>query len=275
LGGYACHVHSIALVCLLAIIVACGDDAASTVDAASCQSTADPHDEDGDGIFDACDNCPATANPNQADTTEVEARAFPDGVGDVCDPRGGASGDDLRGFYSFASDTQGSAWTGSGWTISDDALHAVGNAAWATTRTQQGDGYFVLAQIASLSPIGAQGSVAIIIDGDGASTGAMCSLQATMLTAREVGGAESSVMLATAIAPAEPFTLIAWRTISLSGSLRIPEITCRLLRAGAMKDVTVTLTDETTTGSHVISAIDASVDISSLSVYTSPGPKNP
>jgi hypothetical protein len=268
-------VHTTALLCLLAVIGACGDDGgASRVDAASCQSTADPHDEDGDGIFDACDNCPATANPNQADTTEIDARAFADGVGDACDPRGGLGGDVLRGFYSFASDTQSSAWTGSGWTISDDALHAAGNAAWTTTRTQQGDGYFVLAQIASLSP-GAQGELAIIINGDGVSTGAICSLQGMMLTAREVGGAESSVMLATAIAPAEPVTLIAWRIISLVASQRIPDIKCRVTHSGRMKEVTVTLTDDSATGAHLISAIDASVDISSLSVYTSPGPKNP
>ena len=37
------------------------------------------HDEDGDGIDDGCDNCPADANESQADADN-------DGVGDVCDP---------------------------------------------------------------------------------------------------------------------------------------------------------------------------------------------
>ena len=37
------------------------------------------HDEDGDGIDDACDVCPHIANPDQADRDG-------DGVGDVCDP---------------------------------------------------------------------------------------------------------------------------------------------------------------------------------------------
>jgi hypothetical protein len=96
-----------------------------------------------------------------------------------------------------------------------------------------------------------------------------------MLTAREAAAAQSSVMLASPIAPGEQATLIAWRTISLSGTLRIPEITCRVLHGGDTKDVMMMLSDELTIGSHVISAIDASVDITSLSVYTSPGPKNP
>src|SRR5204862_7605072 len=36
-------------------------------------------DDDGDGIPDAVDNCPTTANPDQAD-------ADGDGIGDACDP---------------------------------------------------------------------------------------------------------------------------------------------------------------------------------------------
>jgi hypothetical protein len=236
--------------------------------------TADPHDEDADGIVDACDNCPATANPTQADTTEQNVKAFPDGVGDVCDPRDGASGDDLRGFFSFASEAQSTAWTGSGWTISDDALHATSTATWTSTRTHQGDGYYVVAQIASFAP-NATGQLALTLDGDGISTGASCTLEAMTITAREAGGAPSQVSLGTAIAPGESLQLIAWRTISLVNSMRIPELTCRVKQGAAMKDVTVTLSDELAIGSHVISAIDASVDVASLSVYTSPGPKNP
>ena len=51
------------------------------LDAAACVG----HDEDGDGVTDACDNCPGIANPAQADTTE----STPDGVGNACDPRAG------------------------------------------------------------------------------------------------------------------------------------------------------------------------------------------
>jgi hypothetical protein len=132
----------------------------------------------------------------------------------------------------------------------------------------------MLAQIASFAP-NASGQLVLILDGDGVSTGASCRLEPTLISAQEAGGALSSKPLVNAIAPGESLTLIAWRMISLVNSQRIPEITCRVLHAAEMKDVTVTLSDELTTGSHVISAIDAAVDITSVSVYTSPGPKNP
>ena len=74
------------------------------IDAAvTCQTIM--HDEDADGIDDACDNCPGIANANQADTTETP----PDGVGDACDPRP-TERDKIALFESFNS-------TPPGWTI--------------------------------------------------------------------------------------------------------------------------------------------------------------
>lgn len=59
-----------------------------------------PHDEDGDGRPDLFDNCPALANGQQQDTTDV---AGPDGVGDACDdsPAG-----DRQIFDGFVEDNQ-------------------------------------------------------------------------------------------------------------------------------------------------------------------------
>ena len=74
-------------------------DAASldafAIDATLCNGT---HDEDGDGIVDACDNCPGVANPDQTDSTE----STPDGVGNACDPRP-ADRDRITFFESFAA----------------------------------------------------------------------------------------------------------------------------------------------------------------------------
>lgn len=53
------------------------------------------HDEDGDGLDDACDNCPEAANADQADCDH-------DGVGDVCDPDPALAGDRRLRFISFA-----------------------------------------------------------------------------------------------------------------------------------------------------------------------------
>ncbi len=58
------------------------------------------HDEDADGIDDACDNCPTVANHDQGDLDG-------DGVGDACDPAPAAGGDHIALFESFATDFTG------------------------------------------------------------------------------------------------------------------------------------------------------------------------
>jgi hypothetical protein len=67
-----------------------GDAGGDAVDAV----VATGHDEDGDGIDDAFDNCPADSNPGQED-------ADGDQVGDLCDPHPGLAIDRIRYFASL------------------------------------------------------------------------------------------------------------------------------------------------------------------------------
>ena len=76
------------------------------------------HDEDHDGIDDACDNCPATSNTDQANTVDDDL------VGDACDPAPALGGDELARFYSFSDSAEAAThWqTSSLWTFANDAF---------------------------------------------------------------------------------------------------------------------------------------------------------
>ena len=74
------------------------------------------HDEDGDGIDDACDGCPGIANPGQEDRDG-------DGVGDRCDPRPDQATEARVRFISFAEADAASHWTASPmWSFAPDRL---------------------------------------------------------------------------------------------------------------------------------------------------------
>ena len=70
-------------------------------------------DEDGDGVVDWCDNCPAVANASQANTSETGAGGAADAVGDACDPNPTAGGDSIFYFDGFTSSLATNGWVSS------------------------------------------------------------------------------------------------------------------------------------------------------------------
>ena len=249
-----------------------GDGVPNAADNCERVRNADQHDEDGDAVGDACDNCPAIANANQADTTEQGVNIPPDGVGDACDPRSGASGDLLAAFFPWANAGESASWTGDGWTIDADALYANGTVCWQQTRPAPGDGLYVSAELASITWTSQTSELAITIDGDGVATGVTCAVRGDhTLHASEIGGASAMTPLPAALEPGTAVRLAAHRVVTGSTGMRVARLACRLGNTA----VTIDLPDDLVIGTYAIATVDAAVAMSSLAVYTSPGPKYP
>jgi hypothetical protein len=95
-------------------LLACGCDVVFRIDELppppSC-AEASSHDEDGDGVFDACDVCPGIAD----DQTDSDG----DGVGDACDPNPGTDQHIVLFEPFVTNDWQIQSGT---WMFADDAL---------------------------------------------------------------------------------------------------------------------------------------------------------
>ena len=98
----------------LLLAQACGRIGFSPGDAGDCAPVG--HDEDGDGIDDACDGCPHVFDPDQTDTDG-------DGVDDICDPDPTVPAESIAIFDPFTS--QLPIWTIGGATPTFDGDSAV------------------------------------------------------------------------------------------------------------------------------------------------------
>lgn len=250
----------------LVVVGACGGGGGDdpVVDAARCFDTT--HDEDSDGIGDACDICPASPDPRQLDTTERATMiAFADGVGDACDPRPRLSGDTLAAFHSFRDPAAADEWTGTGWTIERDHARASGTARWNHQTPERGDGVFVQARLAEPAWL-AGGTLELALDGDGVDTGFVCGIDANgNLYGREVGG---TVMMKPASAPIiGAITLTAWRVIDFQ---RRGVVRCKVVFEDGMAALELATPDDLAVGLYGFAQTNATTEVSSIVVYSSP-----
>jgi len=230
------------------------------------------HDEDGDRVGDACDNCPTVDNAEQIDLGEGGLQ-FPDGVGDACDPRPTRAGDEENQLFTFAIDPAGQM-AGSGWSVANDRAIADGDARWTGVNNAQGDGVAAIARVPLLTWLGppnTPGAVSVVVDGDGLITGLACSIERDTdgdtfdeVVATELRGDQMRRSLGTPILG--EITIRAIRLVSLS---RTAALFCQFTHQGQTIDLQVP-TEDAGTGIFTVAATGAHAEMSSLVVYTAP-----
>jgi hypothetical protein len=147
-----------------------GDGVKDSDDNCPAVANATQDDEDGDGLGDVCDPCPVAANNADSDS---------DGVGDACDPNPGVSGDKIVAFAGFAHGLPGAPWvvTGSVVAMAGDAV--------ATAPAMSG--------ALLMYPEPATGSVTVVSDGELDAYASMTVPVGLGVAARHSDGTDNSV----------------------------------------------------------------------------------
>lgn len=254
-----------------------GDGVANAADSCPTRSNPDQHDEDGDGFGDVCDVCPTVADPAQADTSELDALQFADGIGDLCDPRPGRDGDTLAALHTFAGGSE--RWTGDGWTVADDRATSTPDAQWQARGTVRGGTLAIRAEIASAELQALTSRVAIVLEGDGRTSGLVCEVVGDVtgdgledLVARELSGLTRTTRLPRRVEAGVPFVLTALRFVDANqeGALR-----CEATYDGLRTQADIRTADPMVLGVYGVSTEAALAVLSAIAVYTSPPPCMP
>jgi hypothetical protein len=97
------------------------------------------HDDDGDGVDDALDNCPHSANAMQRNIMETAAGRTADSVGDICDPDPDLPGNSILFFDAMNNGVVAGQWNASGATANGDTVRIEANGYLISTATYPGN----------------------------------------------------------------------------------------------------------------------------------------